>query len=137
MPLSKEQIVSAQVTLRAASGKQPHKRSIITAETLKEFLPSAESAARVRKVLGAMGFEVGGLVGNSLSISGPVRFFETVFQSRLCHVEKGGIQFLNADQSCTYELPREKIPPTLKELVVSVTFTPPPDFGPTAFSSLA
>ena len=90
MSPSKEQIVSAQVTLRAANGKQPHKRSIITTKTLKEFVPSGETAARVREVLGAMGFDVGGLVGNSVSISGPLRLFETVFQTRLSHVEKGG-----------------------------------------------
>lgn len=130
-----EDIVSAQVTLRAASGKRPEARSIITAETLKEFSPSRATVARVVEQFRALGFEVGEMVGISLSISSPVRLFESVFQTRLGRLKTKGIQFLKADQSSSYELDPEKIPASLNEEVVSVTFTPPPDFGPTDFST--
>jgi hypothetical protein len=134
MVLKPEQTISAQVLLRAANGKRPDGRSRITAENIREWTPSAETVARVRETFLASGFEVGDLVGNSVSISGPVRLFEAVFRTPVQQSKPGVIQFLNAEQSANYELAPEKIPRDLRGLIVAITFTPPPDFGPTSFS---
>jgi hypothetical protein len=73
-----------------------------------------------------MGFEVGNFVGNSLSITGPARLFETIFHTKLQEDGKSGLKF----GGNSYELPKEKIPSALRAEIAAVTFTPPPDFGP-------
>jgi hypothetical protein len=119
-------IVSAQVVLAAAGGARPGPRTHITTENIHEWIPSAETTARVSGELRDMGFEVGEPVGNNISIAGPVRLFEAVFGTKLRDAD-GGVQFVNG-----YELAAEKIPRALRRQIVAVTFTPPPDFGPGA-----
>lgn len=135
LAMKSDQIVSAQVLLRAASGKRPDARALITADTINEWMPSAESVVRVSQVFRTLGYEVGELVGNSLSITAPVRLFESLFHTRLKQSKDSGIQFATPGRSPDYELATEKIPADLKELIVAVTFTPPPDFGPSGFSN--
>ena len=108
-----------------AGGARPGPRAHITTENIREWLPSAETIARVSAELRNMGFELGEAVGNSISITGPVKLFESVFHSKLHEV--GGVRFTDG-----YELPAGKIPPALRAEIVAVTFTPPPDFGPGA-----
>jgi hypothetical protein len=133
MALKPEQTVSAQVLLRAASGKRPDRDSRITAENINDWLPSGEIALRVREAFRVLGFEVGDLVGNSFSITGPVHLFESVFKTRLRQLNSGGIQFSTTEQASNYELDSRKIPHDLREYVADVTFTPPPAFGPTDY----
>ncbi len=133
MALQPQQTVSAQVLLCAASGKSPDRDSRITAENIKDWLPSGEIALRVRDVFRLLGFEVGDLVGNSFSITGPVHLFESVFKTRLRQLNSGGIQFSTTAQASNYELASQKIPDDLREYVAAVTFTPPPAFGPANF----
>lgn len=110
--------LSAQVLLRSASGEAPAGDEVITAETLERHLPSAEAAERVRERLSRAGFEVGPLVGNSFSITAPVKTFEKVFGTGVREAAEQGREIPAAG------LPRE---------VAAVTFTPPPDFGPTSY----
>jgi hypothetical protein len=132
MSLKKAQIVSALVVMRPASGK-PLGRAVITAETLGQFVPSVDAVARVKQAMTDRGFEVGDLVGISFSITAPVRTFETVFRARLRREPRGGIEVVQADGSGSYQLPLQELPQTIAENVESVTFTPPPDFGPSEF----
>lgn len=134
MVLKPGQIVSAQVLLRAASGKRPDGRSRITAENLAEWIPSSETVQRVREAFRSLGFEVGELLGNSFAINGPVRLFESVFKTGLRQSKAGGMQFADSEPGSGHELAPAKIPRDLREDVVAITFTPPPDFGPTNFS---
>jgi hypothetical protein len=115
---AKEPSLSAQVLLRSASGEAPAGDAVITAATLERYLPSPEAAERVRDRLARAGFEVGPLVGNSFSITAPVETFEKNFGSGVREAAEKG-QEIPAD-----DLPRE---------VAAVTFTPPPDFGPTSY----
>jgi hypothetical protein len=133
MSLQPQQVIAAQVVLRAASGKAPGGYSIITAENLKEFAPSEEAAARVKVAFSIAGFETGPLVGNSFSITAPAGTFEKVFQTELRYQEHGGIESVREDGSTSLELPLGALPPSIASSVASVTFTPPPDFGPTRF----
>ena len=137
MVMKPDQIVSAQVLLRAASGKQPAASSRITSENIKEWMPSGETVARVREMFRRLGFEIGEPVGNSLSITGPVNLFESVFKTRLQESKGGGIGFAASDRASDYALATEKIPSSLREDIAAITFTPPPDFGPTNFSGSA
>lgn len=128
--MNREKIVSAQVVLAAANGAHPGPQTRITSENIREWAPSAETIVRVSGELRGMGFEVGECVGNSISITGAARLFESCFRTKLREVG-GGVQF--ADES--NELAAEKIPLALRAQIVAVTFTPPPDFGPGAASS--
>ena len=129
-PMKPETIISAQVVLVAASGARPGPKSRITSENIREWAPAAETIVRVSGELRGMGFEVGECVGNSISITGAARLFESCFRTKLRETG-GGIQFAGEG----YELAPEKIPAALRPQIVAVTFTPPPDFGPGAASS--
>ena len=133
MSLQPQQVIAAQVVLRAASGKAPDGHSLITAETLKEFAPSEEAVARAKAAFSTAGFEVGPLVGNSFSITAPVGTFEKVFKTQLRRQEHGGIESVRQDGSTSLELPLGALPASVANPVAAVTFTPPPDFGPTKF----
>lgn len=131
MAHKEQEIVSAQVMLRSASGKAPDAH--LTAETLGQYLPSPEAAAQARAAFAAAGFEVGPLVGNGFSITAPIATFERVFQTKLRRAPRGAVQSIREDGSAQIELPLEKLSGELSRHVAAITFTPPPDFGPTQF----
>jgi hypothetical protein len=133
MTLKQQQVVSAQVILKSMSGKSPGARGAITAQNIRDFVPTAEIIERVRGFFRMAGFEAGPVVGNSFSITGLARTFESIFKTRLRRQERGGIKSIRNDGSGSYELPLQGLPQGVAELVEAVTFTPPPDFGPTNF----
>lgn len=133
MSLEKKQIVSAQVVLRSSEGKAIHGKTIITAQTIKDFAPSSEAVARATGAFANAGFDVGPMVGISFSITAPVSTFEEVFRTRLRREERGGVEAIKEDGSGSYELPLDSLAESITDLAVAVTFTPPPDFGPTEF----
>lgn len=122
--------ISAQVVLVAASGARINSHTRITSENVNQWLPSAETVVKVSGELKSKGFVVGQCVGNSMSITGQAKIFESYFNAKLRDV-KGGVQFAGSG----FELPTEKIPTALRTQLVAVTFTPPPDFGPGATAS--
>lgn len=133
MSLPKEQVVSAQVILRSASGKVISSETIITAETIKDYVPAVEAVTRATAAFAAAGFEVGPMVGISFAITAPVSLFEQQFQTQLRLAEAGGVEAVKADGSGSYELPLAALPSSLANLVTAVAFSPPPDFGPTNY----
>lgn len=130
MSANKQDVISAQVVLRPASGKALTPESI-TAQNIGDFAPSPDTVARATAALRAMGFEVGNVVGNSFSITGPPRTFENLFDVRVRPTERGGVTATREGGPGTYELPVDALPDSVRDLVEAVTFTPPPDFGPT------
>jgi len=92
------------------------------------ILKSPATAPAAAAQLAALGFEVGNTVGNSFSVSAPVRVFESVFEVRLRSTKKGGV-----GAGGTLELPLGSLPDALRSLLSAVTFTAPPDFGPTSW----
>jgi hypothetical protein len=135
MAIKKAKHLSAQVMLRSASGAAPDSATAITSENVREYLPSASSAKDARRAFEAAGFEVGEIVGNSFSITAPASRFEKVFKVKLQRDEQKGVTArIAATGEEAYELPIGKLAGDLKDHVVAVTFTPPPDFGPTSYS---
>jgi hypothetical protein len=131
MDLENNPVISAQVVLRTPSGKPA--AGHVTAENIREFLPTPEIASSVRTAFAAAGFQAGPLVGNSFSISATVGVFENLFKIHLRHKQKGGVASVSVQESGGYELPLQALPRGVIENVEAVTFTPPPDFGPTRF----
>ena len=126
-------IISAQVVLRPASGRPAGSDEAITSANVEQFLPSTAAAERVRQAFRARGFDVGPIVGTSFSITAPAQRFEEVFGVRVRPQEGGGIGAVSGDDDANLELPLSRLPDRLADGVAAVTFSPPPDFGPTNF----
>lgn len=129
MALEDQEVISAQVVLRSASGRAPDGESTITAATLAEFAPAPEAVARAVEGFREKGFEVGSAVGNNFSITAPAGTFERVFGAPVHRTERGGLAGPDGET-----LRLDELPDSLSGLLAAVTFVPPPDFGPTSFS---
>jgi hypothetical protein len=120
-----EDRLAAQVVLRPASGELTGDEPI-TSENVQRFLPSPDAVAVTEAFFRDAGFEVANVVGNSFSIVGSPSAFEDAFGERPeragegVRVRGGGI-----------ELDLGSLPEPVRRHVAAVTFTPPPEFGPT------
>ena len=134
MPSKNTKLVSAQVVLKAASGKSFDGRTAITSENIADYSPSTDAVAAAAAAFTEAGFEVGNVVGNSFSITAPKRTFEKFFKTKL-QMEDRGTAKVSASKGTSegYELPLKALPKNLSQLVTAVTFSPPPDFGPSSY----
>ena len=107
-------VVSAQVVLRPASGRRV--TGAVTSQNVREVMPSGADAALASGRFEQLGFQVGSLVANSFSITGPTTLFEKVFKTRF--------------RPETLELPSDALPNEIASIIEAVTLTPPADFGP-------
>jgi subtilase family serine protease len=133
MSIHKEEILSAQVVLKPASGKSVDDRSQITSKNIKDFVPSTEAVSSATVSFRSAGFQVGQMVGNSFSITAPADTFEKVFHAHLERHKSRGVEVVKGGGSASYELPLDALPKSLSTFIETVTFTPPPEFGPTNF----
>jgi hypothetical protein len=133
MSLDPQQLVSAQVVLRAAPGRPIPETPALTAETLPGFLPSPEVVQTAVQAFRQAGFELGPLVGISFSITAPAARFEELFHARLRRKKDGSLVSYAGRGRDSFELPLEALPARLRDIIEAVAFTPPPDFGPTRF----
>jgi hypothetical protein len=129
----KEPVLSAQVVLRSASGKPADGGAAITAATIGEYLPSPEVVAGAKQAFARRGFQVGEVVGNSFAITASGEAFEKLFHARFRRGERGEVTVQGRSESERYELPLGRLPEEIARFVVAVTFSPPPDFGPTGY----
>jgi subtilase family serine protease len=133
MKLDNNEIVSALVVLRPASGITIDADTEITSENINDFKPSLDDVVKISNVLTEMGFVVEDLVGISFAISAPASTFEKVLNTRLVKLEDGSINVMGEEGALSYEIPIKSLPESIAELVHSLTFVSPPDFGPTDF----
>jgi len=109
MGLSGDQVISAQVVL--ADG--------------------CESAAGIQENIAKLGLKVGPCVGISFSVTGRLALFQEIFRHRVRAHAEGSLEFVDARGGGTRELAGKALPDSLAGSVQAVTFTAPPDFGPT------
>ncbi|MBN1372716.1 MAG: hypothetical protein JW987_12315 [Anaerolineaceae bacterium] len=133
MNLEPNKLTSAQVLLRSESGKVIGPETAITSENIQDYLPSIESVNLAKKFFTEMEFDVGEWVGIGFSITAPVSKFEQTFKTTLCMEQDGGIKATSEDGVIKYELPLDLLPKSVTDLVIAITFTPPPAFGPIDF----
>jgi hypothetical protein len=120
--------------LKSASGKSFDGQTAITAENIADYSPSHTSVTAAAAGFRAAGFEVGNMVGNSFSITAPKSKFEKFFKIKLQEMDSGEVQLASApDDGGPHELPLKALPRDLAQLVAAVTFSPPPDFGPSSY----
>jgi hypothetical protein len=126
--------VSAQVVLRSESGKVPHGAVRITSANVQDYQPSADTVAAATGAFTRLGFAVTPVVGNSFSITAQVETFERVFGTAVRCRKSGEALFVNEQGGESYELPSRQIPRAVRDTVLAVSFTRPPDFGPAEFA---
>jgi len=117
--------LSALVVLRPARGRLAGDEPI-TAETVGAYAPDAAGAAAAEAYFRDAGFSVTDRLGLSFSITAPASRFEDTFGTSLVERDAGV-----RTEAGTLELPLERVPGDVAAAVETVTFTPPPDFGPT------
>jgi subtilase family serine protease len=133
MSPKKEKIISAQVILRPESGKSVTGQEAITSANIRDYTASQESFTAAAQAFQSAGFEVSAAGPTGFSITAPVKIFEQVFGTRLKEGERGGVEAVRKDETTSYELPLRGLDAELSRRVEAVTFTPPPDFGPTSY----
>jgi subtilase family serine protease len=129
----KGKTVSAQVILRTASGKSVTGQDAITSENIRDYMPSADTFNEAVQAFTKAGFEVSAAGPTGFSITAPTTTFEKFFNTQLEKEESGGVKARRKDMSTDLELPLRALPREVSKNVEAVTFTPPPDFGPTDF----
>lgn len=132
MESQSRRMLSAQVALKPASGRSIDGRTVITSENIREYLPSSESVLAAQRAFVDAGFEVAAPVGTSFSITAPASTFERVFNVKIESDGRGSARVASDDKG-NYELPLSSLSEALREIVTAVTFSPPPDFGPTSY----
>lgn len=133
MTIKSTDTVSAEVMMRPASGAVIDGETLITADNIKDFLPAGEAAEKARGEFLAAGFTVSPLTGISFSITASIERFEDFFKTRLIERARGEIMASSGDGSESYELPLGELKGEVAANIISITFTPPPDFGPCGF----
>ena len=119
--------------LRGHGGASPSGDAVITSQTIEDFRPDVDAAKAIAREFAARGFEVGSLVGNSFSITGPAQLFERTFGTKLRRSKRAGVQVQAEGAALGEELPLTRLEPAARSWIAAVTFTPPPEFGPTSF----
>jgi hypothetical protein len=120
-------VLSATVLLRPAGGGSV--ADVARAETAEQMLPDPAAVERAQTYFRQAGFDVTAAVGPSFSIVGPQDLFERTFSAPLQASERGGV----VTGEGALELPLEPLPRDVGDAVEAVTFTAPPDFGPTEY----
>lgn len=134
MPSKNTQLISAQVVLKSASGKSFDSETAITSENIADYAPSPNNAASAAAGFDEAGFEVGNMVGNSFSITARKSTFEKFFKIKLQAEQRGDVKVAAAKGATPgYEIPLRALPGNLSQLVAAITFSPPPDFGPSNY----
>jgi hypothetical protein len=129
MPVDRNEIISAQVMLRPASGVEISPDAQITSKNVHEFAPHPNAYRTASDTFRSLAFETGPLVGVSFSITASVDTFIRVFKADLQRNSKGGIESKGGELI----LPLNHIPENARKTIQVVTFIEPPDFGPTGF----
>ena len=73
------------------------------------------------------------MVGVSFSITASEPTFAEFFSVRAVTDPHTGIRVKGLDGALTYEIPLDRLNHPVADLIVTVTFDAPPDFGPTEF----
>jgi hypothetical protein len=131
--IENDKVVSAQVLLRSASGKEISGDTAITSDNISEYAPSSDTVARATDALTKLGFKVGEMVGIGMSITAPAGVFKKVFGAQLCEGEDGGTKVLGANGSLGTEIPRAGWPKKIANLATAIAFSTPPEFGPRSY----
>lgn len=121
--------LAAEVIFRPPGGRLSD-RDRITSANVASYLPEPAAVAVAAGFFRARRFEVSEPRGISFTISGPRSVFERTFGERLTVLHRNEATSATGEADLL-ELPLDQIPPAVRDVIEVVTFTPPPDYGPT------
>ncbi len=128
-------LVCGNVLLRPASGATIDGSTVITADNIRDYTPSAETIDVTTRYFGDQGFQVGPAVGISFAVTAPKEHFEKLFGASLQRNEQGMLQVVDPDDgSFGYELPLDRLPDGVRSRVIVVALEEPTSFGPSDFA---
>ncbi len=120
-----DDVLSAMVIVRAASGRRLSDSGAIDAASLPEHVAAPADVVAVQKVYAAQGFEVGPYVGISFSITARRSQFETAFAVKLKVGRDGAVTVSRQGKSLGIELPLDELRASVRDVIETITFTPP------------
>lgn len=125
--------LSALVIMRPASGDEVGGSVRIASDNVTDHAPDPEDVRRAQAFFEARGFEVFPAVALAFSIAGSQPLFEETFGETLRVEMSDGAAHSAATEGGDLELSLGPLPDAISQVVQTVTFEPPPDFGPTSF----
>ena len=131
MSLLRQTQISAQVVLVSKSKKKISGHTIISSENISDYSPDEKAINEINKLFRDKGFDVGGMYGISISITAPKEVFEKFLEVNIFREKDGSYGFVSKGKKLGKELNNELLPDIIKDKVQEITFTKPPDFGPT------
>jgi len=121
--------LAAEVIMRPPGGRLSG-GDRITSANVAAYLPEPAAVAVVTGFFRDRGFGTTEPRGISFTITGPQSVFERAFGTRLTVTRRDGVTSAS-DEAGPLELPLDQLPAEVKDVIEAVTFTPPPDYGPT------
>jgi hypothetical protein len=122
-----DDMLSAMVIVRAASGRRLAGSDVIDATTLPAHVAAPADVSATQHACEAHGFTVGPYVGISFAITARQSQFENAFAVQLKVGRNGAVAVTRQGRALGQELPLDHLSTTLRERIETVTFTPPVD----------
>ncbi len=120
-----DDVLSAMVIVRAASGRRLAGSAAIDASTLSQHSATPADVAATERAFRDRGFAVGQYVGISFAISAPRSKFEEKFGVQLALGADGQITVLRDGKTFGLELPLDRLTAPMRRRIDTVTFAPP------------
>lgn len=124
--------ISAQVILKPAGGEDVIAGENITSANVHLLFPAQESFEKAQKFFADLKFKVEDAFANSFAIAADKTVFEKTFDTRIFQDVKQNFKAARNDVE-SGELPLDKLPGEIREIIKTVTFSELPDFGPENF----
>ncbi len=111
-----------------------HRKMLVSAQVIlySDDRINENDAQECEKYFREAGFELGHRLADSFAITASVETFEQVFDCRIV-IDDYGTHIDAGTDSTDYALPLGPLSDYLRHCLHAVTFTAPPDFGPTNF----
>jgi hypothetical protein len=126
----KQSLISAQVILVGRNQNKIGGQTDITSDNISDYSPNENTISELNKIFSDKGFEVGGMVGISISVTAPREVFEEFLEVKIYKEKDGSFGFVSKGKKLGRELKNKFLPGIIKDKVLTITFTKPPDFGP-------
>ena len=125
--------LSALVVMRPASGGDIGGLERIASDNVGGYAPDPEGVRQAQAFFEAKGFEVFPPVALAFSIAASQPLFEETFGGKLRVEMSGGVALSATTDGGELEMSLDLLPDAISRVVQTVTFEPPPDFGPTSY----
>ena len=121
-------LISAEVVLVSATGKELTEGSIITSENINDYLPDPQTVDVVNQYFVDNQFDVLAVGGISISITAAHEIFSKQFDVTFQLSENGTIEISDASQNSLDAFQLDGLPEDIQSKIVSIILVPPPEF---------